>query len=323
VVVRIRVPFVVRFPSSSVKDRVQMKAYSRPLNKSVLRLLTIRYNCNERVPEDREKPLQEFEERIVNKKIWSECSAFFGIIAELSRAALIICMFATLSFGQSPRFAETNATSWWIYSGDHPISGHWGVFTEVQARRADFLAIWQQLQFRDAATYRISPHIQLAGGYVWTRTGRYGVFSAAKPSLEHRIYEQLVLKQEFSHGDLEHRYRVEQRWLQNFTTGDNFFWRYQNRFRYQLKGSLPISAADTHGRQWLVFGAGELFVHFGPNHGPTAFDQTRAFGGIGYKLSKHDKIEFAYQHQFISQRNGLINESNHGLRVQFSSNAKL
>jgi hypothetical protein len=254
-----------------------------------------------------------------------ERAAFFGIIAGLSRVAAIFCMFATLSLAQSPtsRITETNATSWWIYSGDHSISGHWGVFTEVQARRANFLAIWQQLQFRDAATYRISPHIQVAGGYVWTRTGRYGEFLPTKPSLEHRIYEQLSLKQEFSHGDIEHRYRVEQRWLQNFTTNDNFFWRYQNRFRYQLKGSVPISTADARDRQWHVFGAGELFVHFGPNHGPTAFDQTRAFGGIGYKLSKHNKIEFAYQHQFISQRNGRINESNHGLRVQFSSNAKL
>ena len=49
--------------------------------------------------------------------------------------------------GQSPaqHITDTNAVSWWIYTGDHTISDHWGVFTEIQARRAHFLAIWQQL----------------------------------------------------------------------------------------------------------------------------------------------------------------------------------
>lgn len=227
--------------------------------------------------------------------------------------------------GQSPtqHFTETNATSWWIYTGDHPITGPWGVFTEIQARRANFLAIWQQLQFRDAATYRLSPHVQLAAGYVWTRTGRYGDFPASRASLEHRAYEQLAVKQEFSHGEIEHRTRVEQRWFQNFTTGDSYMWRYQNRVRYQMKGALPISRAGDHGQQWHLLAAGEVFLHFGPNHGPNAFDQTRAYGGIGYRLSKVNKIELAYQHQYIVQRNGRINESNHGLRVQFSSSAKL
>jgi hypothetical protein len=216
---------------------------------------------------------------------------------------------------------ETNATSWWIYSGDHRIAGPWGIFTEVQVRRADFLDIWQQLQFRDAATYRFSPHIQVAAGYVWTRTGRYGEFPAAQPSLEHRIYEQLVVKQEFQHGDLEHRYRVEERWLQNYTSNTAYFWRQQDRFRYQLKGSIPLPISDPRNARWYLFGAGEVFLHFGPNHGSNSFDQTRAFGGVGYKLSSTNKLEVAYQNQYIAQRNGRIFESNHGLRLQFSSSA--
>jgi hypothetical protein len=238
---------------------------------------------------------------------------------------MAVLLASSLCNAQSsgPRVVETNATSWWVYTGDHPISKHWGVFTEIQARRADFLNIWQQLQIRDAATYRFSPHVQVATGYVWTRTGRYGEFPAPQPYLEHRVYEQLAVKQEFKHGDLEHRYRVEQRWLQNFTTGDSYFWRYQNRFRYQLKGTVPVTKAGDRGQQWILLGAGEIFLHFGPNHGPNAFDQTRAFGGFGYRLSKENRIEFTYQHQYIAERNGRIYESNHGLRVQFSSTAPL
>jgi hypothetical protein len=239
--------------------------------------------------------------------------------------APIILLVAALSLTplSAQHITETNATSWWIYSGDHPLHGPWGVFTEVQARRANFLSIWQQLQIRDAATYRFSPQLQVAAGYVWTRTGRYGEFPAAEPSLEHRAYEQLSVKQEFKNGELEHRYRVEQRWLQNFTTPESYTWRYQDRFRYQLKGTLPISKPDDHGHQWYLVGAGELFLHFGPNHGPNTFDQTRAIGGIGYRLSRTNRIDLEYQHQYIAVRNGHIYESNQGLRVQFSSTARL
>jgi hypothetical protein len=234
-------------------------------------------------------------------------------------------LVAPLCLAQSTpaHVTETNAVSWWVYSGDHRISGPWGIFTEVQARRANFLAIWQQLQFRDAATYRFSPHLQVAAGYVWTRTGQYGEFPAARPSVEHRAYQQLTVKQEFKHGDLEHRYRVEERWLQNFTTGDAYFWRQQDRFRYQLKGTLPLSLADPQSTRWYVLGAGELFVHFGPNHGSNSFDQTRAFTGLGYRVTKNNKFEVMYQHQYIAQRNGRIFESNHGLRVQWSSSTPL
>src|SRR5262249_11476965 len=123
--------------------------------------------------------------------------------------------------------------------------------------------------------------------------------------------------------EIDHRYRVEQRWLQNFTSGDMYFWGYENRFRYQLKGTLPISKAGVDGKRWHLFSAGEVLLHSGPNHGTDTLNQTRAIGGIGYRFSKENKIEFAYQHQYRVHRNGRVYESNHGLRVQFSSTAKL
>ena len=72
--------------------------------------------------------------------------------------ALFFCSFAL--FGQRTR--ETNVNSWWVYAGDHPIKGPWGVFAEIQVRRSDFVQIEQQVQLRDAVTYRISPNAHLS-----------------------------------------------------------------------------------------------------------------------------------------------------------------
>jgi Protein of unknown function (DUF2490) len=222
------------------------------------------------------------------------------------------------------RIRDVNANSWWVYAGDHPIGkGPWGVYSEVQIRRSNFASTWQQLQFRDALTYRFSPNVQVAAGYVWTRTARYGDFPTTRPLLDHRTYEQLIVKHSpatLRTGalDLEHRYRVEQRLIETIASGGNYL-RYQNRFRYQMKAVLPITKADAHGRQWSLFAGDEILIHFGPNHGPSPLDQNRAFAGVGYKFTKNNKLEVGYLNQFILQRNGRIEESNHTMRVQWSS----
>lgn len=233
-------------------------------------------------------------------------------------AALTVAQPAT---AQTARIRDVNINSWWVVSGDYAVHGKWGVFTDVQARRSNFAAIWQQFQTHNLVTYRLTPNVQLGGGYAYTRNGRYGDFPATRPTNEHRTFLQLTVKENYKKFELEHRYRVEQRFIQNFTTGNDYFWRYQNRLRYQLKGTLPLSNKSEE-RRYLSVG-GELLLAYGPNHGPSPFDQDRLFAGFGYKLSTHNKLEVNYLNQFLLQRNGKIEESNHTLRVTFSTSGRL
>ena len=229
---------------------------------------------------------------------------------------LVLVTFALPVAAQ--RIRDTNLNSWWVYAGDHPVKGPWGVYSEIQVRQSDFAAIEQQFQSRNAITYRFSPSVQVAVGYVYTHTGQYGDFPASRAFKEHRTYQQLALKQTLKHLEIEHRYRNEQRWTQNYTGRSNdFFWRYQNRARYQIKASLSVKGP------WYVFGGDEILVPYGPNHGVSAFDQNRAFAGVGYKVTSRNKLEVGYLNQFLIQRNGRIEESNHTLRVQFSSTVPL
>lgn len=222
-----------------------------------------------------------------------------------------------------PRIRDVNPHSWWVYYGDHPVkNSKWGVLTEIQIRRTDFASNWQQLLLREGATYRLSPRVQLGGGYGFIRTSRYGAFPVARAFNEHRFFEQVIFKHEAGRLELEHRYRVEQRWLEAFT-GNTRSWRYQNRFRYQLRGSVPLSAANASGQQWYLFAGDELFIHFGPNYGASPFDQNRAFIGVGYKLSRANRLEVSYLNQFLVQRSGKVEESNHTLRIQLTSTARL
>ena len=230
-----------------------------------------------------------------------------------------VCVSAPLAHGQQ-HIRDTNAHSWWVYAGDHPLKGPWALYEEVQVRRSDFASITQQFQSRNAITYTLNPNVRLTTGYVWTYSGRYGDFPAARSFGEHRVYQQIAIKQSIPRLAMEHRYRVEQRFIQAFTpSGDDSFWRYQNRFRYQFRADTPLG----RGQKWYLFGGDEILIGFGVNHGPSMFDQNRSFFGVGHSLTPRNKLEVGYLNQFLLQRNGIIDESNHTFRVQFSSSVPL
>lgn len=254
-------------------------------------------------------------------------SLFFSAIFRKLPISLAILAGVSVCWGQTtpPRIRDVNTNSWWVYAGDHPVGkGPWGIYTEVQVRRSDFASTWQQLQFREALTYRFSPNVQVAAGYVYTHTSRYGDFPLALRAFpEHRTYQQLIVKHNLKGRlEFEHRYRTEQRFIQAPLGAANYY-RYQSRFRYQLKAVLPISKTDSRGRQWSLFAGDELMINYGPNFGPSPFDQNRAFAGVGYKLSPANKVEVGYLNQLLEQRNGRIEESNHTFRVQWSSSVRL
>lgn len=225
-------------------------------------------------------------------------------------------------FGQSPtgRIVDPNANTWFAYFGDHPLTAtsKWGGLTEGHIRRSDGLSLWQQWLFREGISYRVVPSVEIVGGFVYSRTYPYGDFPAVRAYAERRAYEQASYRRIAGKVEVEHRVRLEQRWVES-AAGSQPVWRYQNRARYQLKGSIPFGSRQASNRPWYVFGGDELFVPFGPNHGPGLLDQNRLFGGVGYRINSYNRLEVAYLNQLIYQRNGLVEESNHTLRVQFSS----
>lgn len=233
-------------------------------------------------------------------------------------AALAALLTVPTVYAQSP-VLDHNLNTWFNYAGDHPISDGWSVITEAEIRRSDFLRTWQQLIFREGAAYRFSPHVQVAGIYFRTRSARYGEYPASQASVEHRIVEQASLHYSWKGADIDHRFRLEQRWFQDFSQGEPYFHRYQDRTRYQFRLSLPIAKEGRH----YLYASDEVFIHFGPNHGAHALNQNRIQTGIGYRVSRFNRIEMGYLNQYLLQQSGSVNEMNHTVRFQFLSNARL
>ena len=236
---------------------------------------------------------------------------------------VVIVLVACPAFSQnSPRISTVNTHGWYNYFGDHPVSERWGIHLEGQWRRHDVITKWQQLLLRPAVNFSPNKNLMLTAGYAFVDTYPHGDFPARYRFPEHRIFEQAILRHELGRVRVQHRYRLEQRYLgQKIQPTDNHIdsWRYENRFRYMVRMNIPLKDENK-----LYLGVyDEIMVKFGNNSGPNNFDQNRAYAALGYSLSQHFKLEIGYLLQILQQRNGLVTEYNHTLVLSLLSTASI
>ena len=108
---------------------------------------------------------------------------------------------------------------------------------------------------------------------------------------EHRVFQQLITKQSFSRVKLQHRYRFEQRWIEDAD--------FRLRFRYFLSVNVAINNSDITDNTWYGSVYNEIFI----NDEQIIFDRNRLYFGIGYKLNKTAKFEVGYMNQFLNNQN--------------------
>jgi len=207
-----------------------------------------------------------------------------------------------------------------MYFGDHAVKGPWGVHLEGQWRRHDVVTRWQQSFLRPAVNYDVNSTLTLTAGYAFAGTYRYGDYPVASKFPEHRIFQQVLLRQSAGRVGFQHRYRLEQRFLGEVSTsadGERSLdrWRHENRFRYQVRATVPLRGSPSEKGSWYLALYDEFFLNFGRNVAANIFDQNRAYAAIGRGIGKQTRIEFGYLNQLIQQRNGRIFEVNHTLQL--------
>ena len=97
------------------------------------------------------------------------------------------------------------------------------------------------------------------------------------------------------------------------TQGDPLGWRYQNRFRYMGKATVPVKG------KWFAAFYNEIFFNIAPNKGPRTFDENRAYAALGRRVGRSNSFEIGYLYQLVAQRNGVVNEHNHTLQFAWFS----
>lgn len=240
-----------------------------------------------------------------------------------------ICYFILLlpslqASAQNDRLNDFNNTNWLQTINTIVLSKQWSMHIEYQWRRENGLKSWQQSLLRIGSNYKLHDNVTIHAGYAWVETFSYGDHPIASTGTfpEHRVYEQLVLRQPVSKWTFIHRFRVEQRWLGRVVanTGSNREiegWNFLHRFRYQFRTQYPFYTKGD--KQFYGAAADEIFIGAGKNAGVNIFDQNRVFLLLGYRISKRFSLEAGYFNQTLQQgrriANNTIMQRNNGVVI--------
>ena len=247
----------------------------------------------------------------------------------LLKAPLFFFIASAVGLPQdSGRLSDVNAHAWYMYFGDHRFTDKspWGLHFDGQVRRQGIGQKWQQLLIRPGINYDLSDNLQVSSGYAFIKSHPYGDVPAPLTTPEHRLWQQLIVKHKAGRVGLTHRYRLEQRFVGIKVPNDNGQGRldrydYRNRFRYFLKGVVPV-ARDTQGRTKYYIGMyNEFMLNFGAGLRNNIFDQNRAYAAFGFRVPKLGNVEVGYLQQTVQQGNGRVIEYNHTFQVGFFSTA--
>ncbi|QQL48597.1 DUF2490 domain-containing protein [Mucilaginibacter ginkgonis] len=207
--------------------------------------------------------------------------------------ALIISILTTVSAN-----AQTNEFSGWgAWFHSQKLSKHWGLHIDAQFRSADKLAYLKNPLIRPGVHYYFANNKYATVGYLYTGTHRITPTQNTFRT-EHRTWEQFIYMHKLSGNAVQHRFRLEQRYVGALGTSDPYF---AQRFRYFIRGVIPTTKQTEFKKGTFVGLQNELFANIQniEKTNNNVFDQNRAYVSFGYRFSKMIDLEAGYLNQYV------------------------
>lgn len=217
---------------------------------------------------------------------------------------------------QNTRINEQNKIGWFNFNSTFKISDKFGLHTEYQLRRDNFITDKQQNLLRLGVNYQCNEKVQLRLGYAWIETYPYGetpINNLGRDFTEHRFFQQVTLFDEIGKFNISHRFMLEQRWLGKYSSSEELTedqYVFVNRLRYMFRAQIPLNNKKMSDNKVCYAGLyDEIFLGFGKNVNENVFDQNRFAAFLGYKFNNNARVEAGYLNQTL-QLGREINNSN-------------
>lgn len=204
------------------------------------------------------------------------------------RLRLATAACALLAAAPAPAAADDVDLQLWLQAVATLNLGEWRVHLEEQPRWNDDISQSFQVITRVAGGRRINGALTVWAGHAW-------IAKPPGPGVAHeqRAWEQASITLPAARGWAPAiRIRQEQRWQQGWADGSH-------RLRAMARVVKPVTADN----RWSFAGWDEAMITFdetagGPIRG---FDQNRVFGGLLYRLTRRETLEFGYM--WVATRN--------------------
>jgi hypothetical protein len=202
----------------------------------------------------------------------------------------ILLCFNIVSYGQS----TSGTTGFWsMLFNQTQLSEKWGFQTDIQHRSYEIAPNIEQLLIRAGLNYHLNKRTYTTIGYASVLN--YSIDKNEFPErqiFENRTWQQLSIRDELGRIKLEHRYRIEQRWIKSVENE-----RYLNRIRYLLRTSIPLNTNEIKRNTVFVGCYNELFI----NLSSTPFDRNRLYGALGFQFLTNANIQIGGMAQTVGK----------------------
>lgn len=213
------------------------------------------------------------------------------------------CFFVALFLITTVNAQNTDTGNWFLYFGNQKINKRWNWHNEVQYRNYNFAGDVEQLLLRTGMGYNLSENNNnVLLGYAYVHSAPYIAGTDKKSNTnEHRIFQQCITKEKFGRVNIQHRYRLEQRFIEED---------FKMRVRYFLSLNVPINKKEMEKNAVYASAYNEIFINTKANY----FDRDRVYGGIGYCFNNNFKVEAGVMTQILS------NSSRTQFQIMFFNN---
>ena len=207
-------------------------------------------------------------------------------------SAVLFSLF--ISFSVNAQVDEEKTGAWYMYFWNTNFGeSEWGLQGDIQYRNWNLGGDLEQLLIRGGLTY--SPKnadIKFTLGYGNITSGEFG--EGNETSGESRIYQEALLPHKLSNRFyLTHRFRYEQRWVENQD--------FRTRYRYNIFLNVSLNQKNLNKNAVYLALYNEIFINgereIGDGRSVELFDRNRFYSALGYALKDNLKLQGGYMTQ--------------------------
>ncbi|RYY28651.1 MAG: DUF2490 domain-containing protein [Chitinophagaceae bacterium] len=204
--------------------------------------------------------------------------------------------------------AQTTFNGWFAANNMFRVNQKFSIHLDVQARSTDQLEHLNTFIFRPGLNWHFRKNMIATAGYGFFHSRR-SISGISGYAPEHRIWQQFILNHHVGVIPVQHRLRLEQRFISKtrIENGDlkvsgN---RFANRVRYFNRAIIPLNGSKPFVNGVFAAIQNELFLNLGDKSVVNGkfFDQNRLYLAIGYRISAKFDLEAGYMNQYVSGSN--------------------
>lgn len=206
----------------------------------------------------------------------------------------VLCAFIFLPLTLSAQVDGDQTGAWYMFFWNKPFNNsNFGLQGDYQFRYWDFGSDQEQLLLRTGLTLENNAKtIKGTLGYGYIRTGAFG--DSKETTVESRIYQEALIPTKISNRfQLTHRFRFEQRWVENQD--------FRIRWRYNLFLNIPLNNTKLTKGTWYLAFYNEIFINgqrdIGDGRSVELFDRNRSYAALGYGLFTNHRVQLGLMRQ--------------------------